>query len=207
MDAEHQPTDLAVGGRSQPAAASSRLDRYPVVAFVVSAMVGRVRVPAAADVQGGAILSLGRAPGRRRVVAEGATALVGNADPLATCWATRRQVSRSVSLSSIQSTAGRDRSASNQGVVGDPAEKVRARDRAWGPVGRRWWPVIAHGSPWCRQRRIQGVRALAASLRDGVRRPALTVRQRRAAPPHPGPALQGIRWCSWGRRWSVVRSW
>jgi hypothetical protein len=74
------------------AVASSRFDRYPAVAFVVGAVVGRVRVPAAADVEGGAILPLGRTPGRRQVVAEGVTALGRDADALGDLLATRRHV-------------------------------------------------------------------------------------------------------------------
>jgi hypothetical protein len=106
IDVEHQATDLAVGvqiPRGAPcnasaallslrwspwiivasaAAASSRLDRHPAVAFVVGAMVGRVRVPAAADLEDVAILALGWTPGRRQVVAECVTALGGDADSL-----------------------------------------------------------------------------------------------------------------------------
>src|SRR5215212_1612190 len=64
------------------AAASSRLDRHPAVAFVIGVVVGWVRIPATADVQGVAILPLGRTPGRLQVVAECVTALGRNADPL-----------------------------------------------------------------------------------------------------------------------------
>jgi hypothetical protein len=65
--------------RQQP---GSRLDRHPAVAFVVGAVVGRVRVPGAADVEGVAILPPGWTPGRRKVVAECVTALGRVADSL-----------------------------------------------------------------------------------------------------------------------------
>jgi hypothetical protein len=93
------------------------------------------------------------------------------------------------------------------GVVGDPAKKLPARDRDWGPVGRRWWPVIAHGSPGVGN---SGYRASVLWQRRCMEKgssPGAMVRQRRAAPAHPCPALRGIQWCFRGRRWSVVRSW
>src|SRR5215218_10014672 len=134
------------------AAASSRFDRHPAVAFVVGAVVGRVRVPAAADVEAVAILPLCWTPGRRQVVAECVTALGRDAaalgdllgDPapgVALCFAQLRPVDGRAGQVGLE-----------PGVIGDPAKKLRARDRDWGPVGRRWWPVIAHGSPWRRHR-------------------------------------------------------
>ena len=93
------------------AAASSRFDRHPAVAFVVGAVVGRVRVPAAADVEDVAVLPLGWTPGRRRVVAECVTALSRDADALGDLLG---DPAPRVTLSSIQSTVGCDRSASNQ---------------------------------------------------------------------------------------------
>jgi hypothetical protein len=32
-------------------------------------------------------------------------------------------------------------------AAGSCRARDHARDRGWGPVGRRWWPVTAHGSP------------------------------------------------------------
>ena len=68
--------------RRRPASSSGQLTarRHPAVAFEVGAVVGRVRVPAAADVNGVQILPLGRTPGRRQVVAECVTALGGDAE-------------------------------------------------------------------------------------------------------------------------------
>ena len=115
------------------AAASSRLDRHPAVALVVGAVVGWVRVPAAADVEDVAILALGRTPRRRQIVAECATSLSGDADPLgdllsdpgpgvALCFA---------QLHPVHGRAGQI--GLEPGVVGNLAEKLPARDRDWGP--------------------------------------------------------------------------
>jgi hypothetical protein len=52
------------------------------MAFVVSAMLGRVRVPTTADVEGIEITPLGRTDRWRQIVTEGSTALGRLADSL-----------------------------------------------------------------------------------------------------------------------------
>ena len=92
-----------------------------------------VRIPAAADVEGVAILPLGWTPGRREVVAEGVTALGRDTDSLGDLrggplphGAFRFAQLHPVNGRIVQVVLA-------PGVVGDQAEEMRARDADRGP--------------------------------------------------------------------------
>ena len=97
---------------------------------------------------------LGPAPGRRQVVAERVAALGGVADSLGDLGGDPLPHG---ALSFAQFPPVNDRIVPvgvAPGVVGDQAKEVRARNRDWRPIGRRWWPVIAHGSPLASKQRV-----------------------------------------------------